>query len=267
MYVEKLVSQKELLKLSRECLGRNPVENLLPLADLYPPLLELSDVFCAIEGNEVVGVCTIFYGFSIPSLVFCGKTDEIKNVLIEKALRGLSSTFISPCKPEEVTLFSNKVKIEHSHREMQMVAVAPKEIVDHRIQVQRVMDEDFDDLNDFYMKQRSEAWTPVQFQVGPFYMIKEEGKIASAAGIHALTPQIAQLGNIVTHIEHRNKGYGTLCTSKLTTDLAKDNRIISLYVAKDNKPAIHVYRKLGFSEVQDIVWVIMQKIGSNESSI
>jgi predicted GNAT family acetyltransferase len=114
-------------------------------------------------------------------------------------------------------------------------------------------------LSKFYDEQHAEAWTPIQCKTGPYYCVKHQEKIVSAAGVHLVTPQIAQLGNIVTDEKWRGQGLGTACTSALASKLAMKGRIISLFVKRDNMPAIHMYEKLGFFKTRNIVFLVLQK--------
>ena len=77
--------------------------------------------------------------------------------------------------------------------------------------------------------------------------------------MHLVTPQIAQLGNIVTDDKWRGQGLGTACTSALASKLALKGRIISLFVKRDNMPAIRMYKKLGFFKTRNIVFLVLQK--------
>ncbi len=125
--------------------------------------------------------------------------------------------------------------------------------------VSRVRKCDLEMLDRFYADHHSEAWAPIQFEAGPYYCIKQDAKIVSAAGVHLVAPQIAQLGNIVTDEAYRNRGFASACTSTLATALASEDRILSLFVKADNFPAIHMYEALGFTKKRDIVFLVMRK--------
>jgi hypothetical protein len=108
----------------RRFLTHDAVVNILPLGDLYSPLLQMSDVYCALENNQVVGVCAVYPAFRTPSIVFSGSTEEVKRALIKKMLDGHSGRFISLCSPEEVALFNEYAQVLRLHREQQMIAKA-----------------------------------------------------------------------------------------------------------------------------------------------
>ncbi|KAI8805040.1 hypothetical protein BJ742DRAFT_821611 [Cladochytrium replicatum] len=72
----------------------------------------------------------------------------------------------------------------------------------------------------------------------------------SAAGVHAIAPEfgVASIGNVVTRISDRGKGFGEVCVAVLVQKLMEERRIknISLNVEADNIGAIKLYEKLGF---------------------
>ena len=240
-------------------LSKDPVINSLPLGDLYLPLRELSEVYCAVEDGAVTGVCSIYRAYSAPSVVFGAVTPEAKRALIRKATSMVSKNFISICQPDEIDLFNEFSTVLQRRDEQQMVANPLKPVEKPLTKATRVRKSGLEMLNKFYAEQHAEAWTPIQFKTGPYYCVKRQGKIVSAAGVHLVTPQLAQLGNILTDGEWRGQGFGTACTFALASKLASKGRIISLFVRRDNASAIHMYEKLGFSKIRNIAFLVLQK--------
>ena len=70
----------------------------------------------------------------------------------------------------------------------------------------------------------------------------------SVAGIHLLSESrdIAAVGNIVTHPDHRGHGYASTCVSHLVTELLERVDKIALNVAAANTSAIRCYEGVGF---------------------
>ena len=256
MHIRKVTSAG-LLRACRRFLAQNPIANVLPLGDLYSPLLRVSDVYGAIK-NKVVGVCSIYRAFSTPSIVFGSAAPEVKKALLKTALSEIPNEFISLCQPNDADLFKEYSTVLHLHSEQQMIANPPRH-TECNIEVVKVRKNDLELLNKFYVDHHAEAWAPIQFRAGPYYCVKQEDKIVSAAGVHLVAPQIAQLGNIVTDEAYRNRGFATACTNALSADLASNGRIISLFVRTDNASAIHIYEKLGFHKTRDIAFLVMQK--------
>jgi ribosomal protein S18 acetylase RimI-like enzyme len=253
------VTSENLVRSCRKFLMRDSVANVLPLGDLYSPLFSVSDVYCATESNRVAGVCSIYRAFRTPSVVLGRTKPEIKQALVKKAMSEITGDFISLCHLEDTILFDGHATILQSWFEQQMVATEPRIVKRSNFEVMKVANNELEPLKEFYTQHNAEAWVPVQFQVGPYYCVKQQGKIVSAAGVHIVTPKIAQIGNIVTDEQWRDRGFGTSCTSALATDLASKGRIVSLFVRRDNNPAIHVYEALGFRRIRDIAFLAMRK--------
>jgi RimJ/RimL family protein N-acetyltransferase len=257
LQIRKVVSTS-LQRASRRFALRDPIANVLVLGDLYSPLCRVSDIYCAVENHRIEGVCSVYHAFSTPSVVFSNATPGTKQALLRQALNEVSADFISLCHPDDVNLFKEHATILHNHSEQQMVANPPRQIKS-KVEAVKVRKDELELLNSFYVEHHAEAWTPIQFETGPYYCIKHGDRIVSAAGVHIVTPQIAQLGNIVTDEAYRNRGFATACTSALAADLASKGRIISLFVRADNAAAIYIYKKLEFCEKREIVFLVMRK--------
>ena len=244
---------------ARKFLTANPVFNVLPLGDTYAPLLAVSKLFLATERTAVTGVCSLYHPFNRkPSVALSTATPETKKALLNVALRQVSGEFITLCGHDEVEAVKAYAAVLNLEIELQMVANPPKHLRSN-VKVSRVRKKDVEELDRFYSEQDSRAWTPLQFKVGPFYCVKRNGKIVSAAGTHLKTPQIAHLGSIATSEAYQRQGFAAACTSALALDLASKGRIISLFVKSDNKPAIGMYEKLGFKKIREIAFITARK--------
>lgn len=260
------VNSERFLRACRIQLLRDPVTNVLPLGDIYQPLLRACTVFGAFENNVVVGVCSVFRGFRTPSVVLGTAEPHVRQTLIEKALDEVSEEFISPCEADDIDLFEKCATVLESHLEQQMIATSTKQHGTESIDVMRVHKSCLELLDRFYTQHQAQVWYPLQFAVGPYFCVERQGEIVSAAGVHAVTPKIAQIGNVLTDEAWRRRGFAAACTAALTKKLASDERIVSLFVRKDNTPAIHMYEKLGFRTVRDITFVAMSKRKNSKPS-
>lgn len=252
------VTTPKLLSKCRRFLAKDLTTNVLVLGDCYSPLLQVSTLFCAQEDNRILGVCSVFHGFSKPSIALAGMTAGTKRALLEKALEEVDDTFILICPKDEVEILKGYATVLSVHDEQQMITNSP-EAEENNIEVVRVTESEFEELNKFYLEHHAIAWIPLQFKVGPYYCVRQNGRIVSAAGVHICTPQIAHLGSIITDEAYRNRGFGTACTSTLAHSLCKRRRIVSLYVVSEKKLAIHMYEKLGFKKIHEIAFITAQK--------
>lgn len=260
VHMRRVVSAS-LLRACGRFLAQELVANVLPLGDLYSPLLQVSHVYGAIERNQVVGVCTVCHPFSTSRIVLGTAPSKIKNALFRRALADVSNKFILLCQPNDIDLFKEYSTILYYHFDRQMVANPPRQVKCCDVKVKRVSKSELELLNKFYVEHHAKGWVPILFKVGPYYCVKQDGKMVSAAGVHLVTHQISQLDNIITDEAYRNRGFATACTNVLAQDLASKGRIISLFVRADNAPAIRVYEKLGFSKTREIAFLVMQKNG------
>jgi len=253
------VESTSLQRACREFAAKDPVANVLVLSDLYSPLCQVSNVYCSVQDRRVLGICSVYHAFSAPSIVFSNAALEMKHALFKQALYEVSDRFISPCHLDEIRLFKEYATILRNRLEHQMIANPPRKTEFSGFEVVRICKNELGLLDKFYGEHHAEAWAPIQFKAGPYYCVKQDGKIVCAAGVHAVTPQIAQLGNIYTHEAHRSRGYATACTGVLAADLASKRRIISPFVKNDNTRAIRMYEKLGFSKRHEIAFLTLQK--------
>ena len=86
-------------------------------------------------------------------------------------------------------------------------------------------------------------------ETGRYVGVREGGRLVSIAGIHVFSPayRAAALGNVTTHPDHRGKGLAGCATAALCKVLRRDCDVIGLNVLADNRAAIAVYERLGFT--------------------
>lgn len=90
---------------------------------------------------------------------------------------------------------------------------------------------------------------PYQLESGLYFGVKlADGRLVSIAGVHNLSERydIAAIGNLVTHPDHRGHGYARVCTAALLRAAFKRVRQVTLDVQQGNEPAIRTYRHFGF---------------------
>jgi len=80
-------------------------------------------------------------------------------------------------------------------------------------------------------------------------------EIVSYASSFLQMPQAWMIGGVYTHPKHRNRGYGTLAVSAITKEALKNAEAAVLFVRSDNKPAIRVYRKIGYRKIREKIWI------------
>ena len=109
---------------------------------------------------------------------------------------------------------------------------------------------DIVDLNRLYGLGFS-GWLPAEsIGHGVYYGVRVGGRLIAAAGTHVISPnaRLAAVGNVMTHIDFRGRGYAKLTTSSVTQELLRTCDDVVLNVRSDNPPAIAAYRALGYRD-------------------
>lgn len=95
------------------------------------------------------------------------------------------------------------------------------------------------------------SWLPAEsISSGVYYGVRDGGRLVAAAGTHVISPEarMAAVGNVMTHPEHRGRGYAKLTTSAVTQELLRTCDQVVLNVRSDNPAAIAAYSSLGYRE-------------------
>lgn len=116
--------------------------------------------------------------------------------------------------------------------------------LNHLNELQEILISDFDDFWSF-----STLKEEVENENSSYIIGKINNEIIGFAGLKKIFDH-ADIMNIVIKKTYRNQGIGTLLLENLIL-LAKDLNISTLFleVNEQNKPAIHLYEKLGFEKL------------------
>ncbi len=92
---------------------------------------------------------------------------------------------------------------------------------------------------------------PRMLETKQYYGIRQSGALVSVAGVHVCSAyyRVAALGNITTHPDYRDRGYGRMVTARVCKSLLNKIDHIGLNVKADNTGAIRCYEKLGFEAI------------------
>ena len=116
--------------------------------------------------------------------------------------------------------------------------------LNHLNELQEILISDFDDFWSF-----STLKEELENENSSYIIGKINNEIIGFAGLKIIFDK-ADIMNIVIKKTYRNQGIGTLLLENLIL-LAKDLNISTLFleVNEQNKPAIHLYEKLGFEKL------------------
>jgi RimJ/RimL family protein N-acetyltransferase len=131
-------------------------------------------------------------------------------------------------------------------------------------QVQRLLPVEIGELNRLYQLGFA-SWLPsTAIADGVYYGMRVNGQLVAAAGTHVISPsnRLAVVGNVLTHVDFRGRGFATAVTGAVTADLLRTSDQVVLNVRADNPPAINAYRRLGYAEHARFEERLIHRLGS-----
>jgi ribosomal protein S18 acetylase RimI-like enzyme len=130
--------------------------------------------------------------------------------------------------------------------------------------VQRLLPVEIGELNRLYQLGFA-SWLPSSsIGDGVYYGLRVNGQLVSAAGTHVVSPgaRLAVVGNVLTHVDYRGRGFATAVTGAVTAELLRMCDQVVLNVRADNPPALNAYRRLGYAEHVRFEERLVHRLGS-----
>jgi ribosomal protein S18 acetylase RimI-like enzyme len=130
--------------------------------------------------------------------------------------------------------------------------------------VRRLLPVEIGDLNRLYQLGFA-SWLPSSaIAEGVYFGLRVNGKLVAAAGTHVISPEarLAVVGNVLTHVDYRGRGYATAVTGAVTAELLRTSDQVVLNVRSDNPPALQAYRRLGYVEYVRFEERLVHRLGS-----
>ena len=130
--------------------------------------------------------------------------------------------------------------------------------------VQRLLPVEIGDLNRLYQLGFA-SWLPAStIADGVYYGLRVNGHLVAAAGTHVIsrTARLAVVGNVLTHVDFRGRGFATAVTGAVTAELLRSCDQVVLNVRADNPPALAAYRRLGYAEHVRFEERLVHRLGS-----
>ena len=116
--------------------------------------------------------------------------------------------------------------------------------------VRRLLPADIGELNRLYQLGFA-SWLPSSaIAEGVYFGVRLGGRLVAAAGTHVISREarLAVVGNVLTHVDYRGRGFATAATGAVTAELLRFADQVVLNVRSDNPPALQAYRRLGYAE-------------------
>ncbi len=130
--------------------------------------------------------------------------------------------------------------------------------------VERLLPVEIGDLNRLYQLGFA-SWLPATaISDGVYYGLRVNGQLVAAAGTHVVSPgaRLGVVGNVLTHVDYRGRGFATAVTGAVTAELLRTCDQVVLNVRSDNPPALNAYRRLGYAEHVRFEERLVHRLGS-----
>ena len=130
--------------------------------------------------------------------------------------------------------------------------------------VQRLLPVEISDLNRLYQLGFASWLPPSTIGEGVYYGMRVNGQLVAAAGTHVISrgARLAVVGNVLTHLDFRGRGFATAVTGAVTAELLRTCDQVVLNVRADNPPALSAYRRLGYGEHLRFEERLVHRLGS-----
>jgi GNAT superfamily N-acetyltransferase len=232
--------------LLREFLERDRLFSAYALCDLEDREFGRTRWGIATEGDRVVAVGLEYGGITPQPMFVAGRPDGI-GAILRDIVRPRAAYLAAP--PEVLPVVGQHYRVAPGPQMVRMW-VDRSTFRPYPATVQRLLPVEIGDLNRLYQLGFG-AWLPAAaIAEGVYYGIRVNGRLVSAAGTHVVsrTARLAVVGNVLTQVEHRGRGYATAATGAVTAELLRYCDQVVLNVRADNPPAIQAYRRLGYTE-------------------
>ena len=214
----------------------------------------------AFDADRLVALAVEYSGMTPQPLFVMGHRDGIEAVLrdvirpraayvavLPDALPAVEATYRLDPGPQMVRMWVDRARFRP-----------------YPADVRRLHPIDIGELNRLYQLGFA-SWLPSSaITDGVYYGIRVNGRLVAAAGTHVISPgaRLAVVGNVLTHVDFRGRGYATAVTGAVTAELLRFCDQVVLNVRSDNPPALQAYRRLGYAEHTRFEERLAHRLGS-----
>ncbi|MEP7360287.1 MAG: GNAT family N-acetyltransferase [Chloroflexota bacterium] len=233
-------------QLLRDFLGRDRLRAAYAIADLDEREFAKTHWGVANEGGEPIAVVLEYGGLTPQPLFVMGDADGILAIL-----RDVIRPRLAYLAADE-SLLAPIGAIYKINPGPQMIRQQVSRQSFRPVQgpVQRLVRADIVDLNRLYGLGFA-GWLPADsIANGVYYGVRIAGRLVAAAGTHVTNREdrIAAVGNVMTQVDFRGRGFAKQTTSAVTQELLRTCDDVVLNVRADNPPALAAYRSLGYAD-------------------
>ena len=214
----------------------------------------------AFDGDTLVAVGLEYTGPTPQPVFLMGRPDGIEAVLRDVVRPRAAYVAI---RPETLPVVESLYRVDPGPQMVRMW-VDRTTFRPYPATVQRLLPVEIGELNRLYQLGFA-SWLPSSaIADGVYYGMRVNGQLIAAAGTHVVSPaaRLAVVGNVLTHVDYRGRGFATAVTGAVTAELLRHSDQVVLNVRADNPPAINAYRRLGFAEHVRFEERLIHRLGS-----
>lgn len=246
MPIEELNDREEL----RDFLMRDRLANAYLLGNLDPSYFQFCKWYGARgDGGGLQNLMLIYSGLSLPVVFTSGNGQGLEQFLVdsrqvvpdrfhfhvlEAQMPALKAVF-APDQAEAM------IRMGLERDDYEAGELDPR--------VERLGHRDTAAIMKLYEHFPDNFFEPYQLETGLYFGIRsEQGRLVSMGGVHVVSEDhdVAVIGNLVTHSDHRGQGLATVVTARLIDELFEQVSLLALNVGRDNAPAVKLYKNFGF---------------------
>ena len=216
------------------------------LADLEEPYWSNSEWYT--EGANAIGLVSdgsgwrVGYAMGRPDntevlSMFNTVQDELAVGSLVVAARGVASSLTGQRRTKDLGIHWRMILSEVPSQQPRhaVVSIGPEDIAEVR--------------SSYDTEPRSAFWLPTMLQQGTWVGVREDDLLVALGGTHVVSDEfsVAAIGGVFTRPSHRGRGFGRSVMVALSQRLSTRFDLVGLNVAADNRAAIHLYDKLGFT--------------------
>lgn len=232
--------------LLRAFLGQDRLYAAYALCDLDDREYSRTRWAAAYDGGDVVAVGMEYSGLTPQPLFLMGSNAGIATILRD-VLRPRAAYVAA--KTEALPAVETLYRVDPGPQMVRMW-VDRQRFRPHPAEVRRLLGTDIGELNRLYQLGFA-SWLPSSaIAEGVYFGMRAGGKLIATAGTHVISrdARLAVVGNVLTHADHRGRGFATAVTGAVTAELLLTCDQVVLNVRADNPPALQAYRRLGYVE-------------------